>query len=273
MNQTIFVLLDACQYGAGTRNLGFLEHMIDYDLGAKYKVRGQLPSLSRPMYATLLSGLPAYRHGITTNEVSRRLTVDNVFSLCKASGGKTAAAAYCWVSELYGSAPFDPVRDRMHLTTRGDIDAGIYYWEDEYPDTHLFADGEFLRRQFKPDFLMCHSMGIDGAGHKKGAETAEYEAAIMTADHALAILLPQWLEEGYQVVITADHGMNRFGLHGGTDAEQRDVPLYVFSEQVKAGRFESGYYSQLNVAPLLCRLLGIPAAEGMLRELEIRFKE
>lgn len=273
MNQTIFVLLDGCQFGAGTRNLGFLEHTIDYQLGAKYKVRGELPSLSRPMYATLLCGLPVYRHGITVNEMSRRLTVDNVFSLCKAAGGKTAAVAYFWVSELYGSAPFDPVTDRVHLAARGDIDAGIYYWADDYPDTHLFVDGEFLRRQVRPDFLMYHSMGIDITGHKKGAETAEYEMAVMTAGNVLAVLLPQWLEDGYQVVVTADHGMNRYGIHGGTDADQRDVPLYIFSKQVRAGRFETSYISQLNVAPLLCRLLGIPPADGMLQKLEVRFTE
>ena len=28
MKKTIFVLLDACQYEAGTRNLGYLEHLI-----------------------------------------------------------------------------------------------------------------------------------------------------------------------------------------------------------------------------------------------------
>lgn len=85
MDKTIFVLLDACQYAAGTRNLGYLEHLIDYKKGAKYKVKGELPSLSRPMYATLLTGLPAYRHGIAANETVRTLHCEHVFSLCKAA--------------------------------------------------------------------------------------------------------------------------------------------------------------------------------------------
>ena len=41
----------------------------------------------------------------------------------------------------------------------------------------------------------------------------------------LADLLPQWLAEGYQVVITSDHGMNADLSHGGTLAEERAVPL------------------------------------------------
>ena len=64
MKKTIFVLLDACQYEAGTRNLGYLEHLIDYKKGAKYKVKGELPSLSRPMYATLLQELRSFPMGL-----------------------------------------------------------------------------------------------------------------------------------------------------------------------------------------------------------------
>ena len=88
MNKTVFILLDACQYEAGTRNLGYLEHLIDYQKGAKYKVKGELPSLSRPIYATLLTGTPVYSHGITTNDVLKTLNCDNVFSLCKKHGEK-----------------------------------------------------------------------------------------------------------------------------------------------------------------------------------------
>lgn len=269
MRKTIFVLLDACQYEAGTRNLGYLEHLIDYGKGAKYKVRGELPSLSRPMYATLLTGVPVYMHGIAANETVRTLECENVFSMCKENGGTTAAAAYLWVSELYNHAPFRPDRDRIQIYAGGMIDTGIYYWEDEYPDSHLFADGEYLRKQYDPDFILYHSMGIDMQGHLKGAGSREYEEAIIKADNILSLLMEGWMKEGYQTVITADHGMNTLGLHGGTDAEQRDTPLYIFSDEVKAGRFESDHISELNVAPLLCHLLGIPASKEMIGLSEI----
>lgn len=269
MRKTIFVLLDACQYEAGTRNLGYLEHLIDYGKGAKYKVRGELPSLSRPMYATLLTGVPVCVHGIAANETVRTLQCENVFSLCRAEGGVTAAAAYLWVSELYNHAPFRPEEDRIQIHSGGMIDAGIYYWEDAYPDSHLFADGEYLRKQFNPDFIMYHSMGIDIQGHLKGAGSREYEEAILNADSILSLLLGSWMKDGCQIVITADHGMNMLGLHGGTDAQQRDTPLYIFSDAVRAGRFEDDYISELNVAPLLCHLLNIPASKEMISLSEI----
>ncbi|MCI9212568.1 MAG: alkaline phosphatase family protein [Ruminococcus sp.] len=269
MRKTIFVLLDACQYDAGTRNLGYLEHLIDYGKGAKYKVRGELPSLSRPMYATLLTGLPVYKHGIAANETVRVLGCDNLFSMCKSQGGVTAAAAYLWVSELYNHVPFHLDKDRIQIHSGGMIDAGIYYWEDSYPDSHLFADGEYLRTQYDPDFILYHSMGIDNQGHLKGAGSKEYEGAIAAANNILSLLMETWMQEGYQIVITADHGMNELGLHGGTDAEQRDIPLYIFSSAVKAGRFEGDYISELNVAPLLCRLLDIPVSPEMIDLAEI----
>ena len=96
MDKTIFVLLDACQYEAASKYLGYLEHMIDYNKGAKYKVLGELPSLSKPMYATLFTGLPVCKHGVTCNEVGGVLPYDSVFSLCRKAGGRTAATSYSW---------------------------------------------------------------------------------------------------------------------------------------------------------------------------------
>lgn len=126
MKKTIFVLLDACQYEAGTRNLGYLEHLIDYKKGAKYKVKGELPSLSRPMYAALLTGTPVFSHGITTNDTLRTLDCDNVFSLCQKQGGKTEAAAYHWFGELYNHIPFRIDRERIQLQSSETIQMLLY---------------------------------------------------------------------------------------------------------------------------------------------------
>lgn len=271
MNKVVFVLLDACQYEAGSRYLGYLEHLIDYGQGAKYKVKGELPSLSRPMYATLMTGLPTWQHGITCNEITMKLDCDSVFSLCKAAGGVTAAAAYSWMSELYNHTPFIPSQDRIQMKNGGNIDYGLYYWDDSYPDSHVIAEGECLRRTYQPDFIMYHTMAIDKWGHIKGSDSEEYGNAVGNVGHLIAQALPGWLRDGYDVVVTADHGMDHFGIHVGTDHPQRDVPLYIFSNQVEKGRFEEKYISQLNVAPMLCRLLGIPAAKAMKQELEIGF--
>jgi predicted AlkP superfamily pyrophosphatase or phosphodiesterase len=270
VNKTIFVLLDACQYAVGTEYLGYLEHLIDYKQGAKYRVKGELPSMSRPMYTTLMTGLPTYQHGIVSNDTVRRLECESVFSLCKQAGGTTAAAAYFWMSELFRHAPFLKPDDRIQLSPEGDIDYGIFYWDDLYPDSHLFADGEYLRKAYQPDFLMYHSMGIDEWGHLKGSESQEFKLAVLSVGDVLSRLIPQWLADGYQVVVTGDHGINEVGLHGGTTTIQTDVPLYILSDRVEKGRFDEVPIAQLNVAPLLCELLGIKKAEKMTQTLQIK---
>lgn len=272
MQKTVFIILDACQYEAATRNLGFLEHLVDYKQGAKYKVRGELPSMSRPMYATLLTGLPAYQHGIVANEVAKKLTFESVFSLCKEAGGVTAAACYHWMSELYNHVPFQIPNERILLSTGENIEHGIYYWSDDYPDAYVFADGEFLRKTYQPDFLMIHTMHIDFAGHTYYAESKEYEDSVGLVGNLIAAHLPMWFSEGYQVVVTADHGMNHLGIHGGIESDQRDTPLYIFSDKIKKGRFDDHYISQLNIAPMLCCLLGIQPSKEMKNELEIAFE-
>jgi len=268
--KTILVLLDACRYDVCTEYAGYLEHLIDSGKGAKYRVRGELPSLSRPMYETSLTGLPSSVHGITGNQAVRPSRCPNVFSLCRENGLVTAAAAYCWMSELY-SRPgrFDPLRDRFQLEGEGSIRHGIFYYEDQYPDSHLFGDGEFLRKRYQPDFLLFHSMNIDYWGHQKGSGSPEYAQAVSAVTEQIGLLLPEWLAEGWQAVITADHGMNALGIHGGPAPEQRAIPLYLFSPRAVPGRFEETEVSQLNLAPLLCRLLEIPAAPGMRQNLEI----
>ncbi|MEG2074745.1 MAG: alkaline phosphatase family protein, partial [Angelakisella sp.] len=82
MGKTIFVLLDACRFDMAKEYGGYLEHMIDAGLGAKYRVNGELPSMSRPMYETLMTGLAASVHGITGNKEVRPSRCENLFSLC-----------------------------------------------------------------------------------------------------------------------------------------------------------------------------------------------
>lgn len=273
MNKTIFILLDGCQFEAGKRNMGFLEHLVEYGKCAKYKVKGELPSLSRPIYATLLTGQTVSEHGIVLNEIKDTLDIPNLFSVCKENGGVTAAAAYYWVSELINHSPFRSQRDYIQLNSGESIDHGVFYWEDMYPDSHVFCDGEFLLRTYDPDFLMLHTMGTDYLGHLHGAGSKEYEVAAAIAGHVIAGSLPRWLKEGYNVVITSDHGMNHMGMHGGTDEAQRDVPLYIFSDQVQYGCFEEEYISQLDIAPLVCRLMGVSVPQTMKQQIDIRFKD
>jgi predicted AlkP superfamily pyrophosphatase or phosphodiesterase len=257
------VVLDGCGFELAQACCGYLEHMAECGQAAKYRVRSQLPSMSRPLYATLMTGLPVHRHGIGNNFVSTKLAADSVFSLCRAHGLTTAAAAYSWFSELFQHGAFDPAMHRYQLAGEGLIQHGLYYFEDDYPDTHLLLDAEFLRRSFAPDFLLAHSMNIDHAGHVHGENSMQRSLAAIKADAVLASLVPLWLESGARVVVTADHGAGAHGLHGGNTPEQRTVPLYLLGEGIRTGVWTEQPIDQLCVAPLLCRMLGIAPGEEM----------
>ena len=266
MNRVIFVLVDALGYETAVRTCGFLEHLTECGKIAKYRMQGELPSLSRPMYATLLTGLPAWQHGIVSNDTVCHCRKENVFSITRQAGLTNACAGYRWLSELFGNSEgvFDLSHDRFQMNGTRDIMHGIFYQEDEYPDSHLYADAEYLRGAFRPDFLMIHPMGVDSAGHRDGAESRLYEERALTSGELIALYWERWVSAGYQVVVTADHGMSQIGLHGGNAPIQRMVPLYICSERVRGGDWtDQQPVSSLDVAPLLLMLLGLRPAAGM----------
>jgi hypothetical protein len=43
----------------------------------------------------------------------------------------------------------------------------------------------------------------------------------------LATYLAEWMERGYSILVTGDHGINADALHGGTTPDVREVPLYL----------------------------------------------
>ena len=157
----------------------------------------------------------------------------------------------------------------MQLDGSGDIDHGIFYIEDTYPDSHLYADGEMLRQMYHPDFLLIHPMNVDDMGHRHTAASREYGHASEVSFDQIAILFDRWREDGYDLLVTGDHGMDLLGMHGGNEAIQREVPLYIVSDAAEPGDYTDYAISNLNLAPFICDLLEIPRGEHMISALEI----
>ena len=274
MSKVIFVIIDAQGFETATQRAGFLEHLTKAGMCAKYRVQSGLPSSSRPMYETLMTGVPVATHGIYSNNIICPSRCENLFSMTLAHGLVNAAAAYGWISELYtGRCPFDLTVDRMTLAGCGDISHGIFYIADDYPDSHLYADAEALRLNYHPDFLLVHPMNVDLEGHRFTCTSREYGHASEVSFDQIAVLFDRWRADGYDLVVTGDHGMDELGMHGGDSPSQREVPLYIVSDRVEAGDFTNHSITNLNVAPLICDLLGIPRSEQMMKTLDIRVRE
>ncbi len=221
MNKVILILSDALRYDTAVAGMGYLGHLVESKLASLYKVTGELPSMSRPMYETVHSGLPSSEHGIVANTVVRRSMKPNIFQSVTSAGKVTAAAAYYWFSELYNRAPFDRIDDKEVDDENLLIQHGRFYTQDEYPDIELFTTAALLARRFFPDYLLVHPMGMDYNGEMFGSDSSEYRNQAIRQDVILAPLIVEWRERGYTILVTGDHGINTDGAHGGTTAEQR----------------------------------------------------
>jgi predicted AlkP superfamily pyrophosphatase or phosphodiesterase len=226
-NRLIMVVIDALRFDTACSHMGFMQHLVERGQFARYEVKSELPALSRPLYETILTGTPAFVNGITGNQVVRLSKQESLFHLARKNGKKTAAAAYYWVSELYNRAPFQHVRDRIQLDQDCPIENGLFYFEDHYPDSHLFTDAGWLLQEKRPDFLYIHPMNVDDDGHKFTADSKQYRNRVLAVDSLLSMCIPEWISLGYDVIVTADHGMTADGNHGGNTKEDRHVPLFV----------------------------------------------
>ncbi len=249
--------------------MGFLHALKEQGKATLYKLQCELPSMSRPLYETILTGTLPIQSGIVHNHVVRNSTQTSVFSLARENSLTTAAAAYHWFSELYNCAPYDAARDRYTEAPEQLIQYGCFYHQDHYPDSHLYLDAEWLRRKYDPDFLLVHPMNIDDAGHRAGFDSAHYRNTARHSDMSLSYHLPEWIAAGYQILITADHGMNSDKSHGGTLPEERDIPLFVIGERFSHQTDCSP--AQTEICGVVCELLGIqnhakPVANGLLCE-------
>jgi predicted AlkP superfamily pyrophosphatase or phosphodiesterase len=263
MNKVILILSDALRYDVAKANMGFLGHLVENKLASLYKIIGELPSLSRPMYETIHTGLPSSEHGIFTNSIVRLSTKPNIFQAVKNAGKGTAAAAYYWVSELYNRAPYNRIDDKETDDESLNIQHGRFYTEDEYPDVEIMASAAHLIRKFSPDYLLLHPMGMDYHGETFGSDSKEYRNHAIRQDVWLAPLIMEWSEQAYTVFITGDHGINKDGTHGGTTPEQREVPLFVI-EPNRQGKGDTGEtVSHLQIAPTILKLMNVPIPATM----------
>lgn len=263
MSKVILVLSDALRYDVAKDNMGFLGHLVETKQASLYKIVGELPSMSRPMYETIHTGVPSSEHGIVANSIVRLSNKPNIFQSIKNAGKVTAAAAYYWYSELYNRAPYDLIEDKETDSESLNIQHGRFYTEDEYPDVELMRSAAFLIRKFSPDYLLLHPMGMDYHGETFGSDTKEYRNHAIYQDAKLAPLIQEWKSLGYTVFVTGDHGINKDGGHGGTTPEQREVPFFAIKPNGQGRGETNEIISHLQIAPTILKLLDIKIPETM----------
>lgn len=269
-NKLLLIILDGVPYRNFRRLFGNLEGWVESGDARVWKHRAVLPSISASCYASLHTGVSPQVHGCTGNGNVFRLSQPDVFSQVRRAGGITGAVAHSFWSELFNRAPFDPVRDVEYDEPDGDtITHGRFHTmtaagKDNQMtpcDVDLFASLTNLCLRHGLNYGMLHSCTLDSMGHRYFHDSTEMDHACHVMDEMLAPFIPKWRAAGYEVIITADHGQDARGHHGGRGELQQDTALYYFGP-AKAPS-EDTLIDQLQLAPTILSRLGVPVPDTM----------
>ena len=195
--------------------------------GQWIRSRAALPSLSLPNYASLVTGLDPSEHGVWRNHPRRPLQQPTLFDALRGARRRVAASAFRWWEELC-PGPAGPRPPGRHPAGTASLGAAFLYEADDTADATVYGHAAALAAQERPDLLLVHPMGVDWAGHRFGAGSAQHAAAVAHSDDLLDELLDQWAApsgDARPVIVTADHGMDSAGWHGGDAAAHVDIAL------------------------------------------------
>jgi len=261
MNKVILILIDGLGYQTSVNHCGYLEARVASGTARRTRLVAELPSMSRPLYETVHTGVAPVVHGITSNDTVQCSKMPNIFGEVRRAGGGTAAAAFSWFSELYNSAPFDRMREAVQLDGDGAIQHGVFYEAEDTPDREVFQSASALLHRHAPDYMLLHPMASDHIGHKYGGDSRQYRTNATRVDTLVAEFAPAWEGLGYRIMVTADHGMNADGYHGGSLDDVRHIAFYDFGA-VEPGASDRDA-SQTAVAPTVLAAMGLDIPETM----------
>ena len=266
----LLIILDGVPYPNFRRLFGNLEGWVASGDARIWKHRAVLPSISASCYASIHTGVSPQEHGCTGNGNVFRLSHDDVFSQVRKGGGTTGAVAHSFWSEFFNRSPFDYVRDieydepQSATINHGRFHSMTGYGHDNQmtpSDVDLFATLTNLCGRFDLNYGMLHTCTLDSMGHRFFHESAEMDKACFVMDEMLAPFIPRWRAMGYEVIVTADHGQDDRGHHGGRHPLQQETALYYFGDG--EGPAEDDVIDQLQLAPTILNRLGAPVAQSM----------
>jgi len=175
-------------------------------------IHSVMKSVTPVNFATMLTGVSPKTHGITDRAMS--LKHETTFDVMRAAGMRSATAARA-LSSL--GILISPHSDKPGIS-KSNLDTEV----TEIAVSRL-RDGYNL--------LWVQLLDVDDAGHKFGPLSEEGMEAVARADGYLKTILEAAEENGYSVIVLADHGQHdsddeaHKGTHGTDIPEDIEVPF------------------------------------------------
>lgn len=194
--------------------------------GVRAAMRPSTPSVTFPNHWTLVTGLRPDRHGIVANSFQDPRRPGQTFTMAsddpfwwsdaepiwvaaEKAGIRTATVSWPGSNVAWGGT----VRDTGHREIEGGVRPAdwLQYNYDFSERQRVDAVIDWLRRPVttRPRLMTLYFDRVDAAGHDRGPDSAEVNAAIGQVDAAIGRLRAELAALGQpaNLVIVADHGM------------------------------------------------------------------
>jgi predicted AlkP superfamily pyrophosphatase or phosphodiesterase len=266
----LLIILDGVPERNFRRLFGNLEGWVASGDARVWTHRAVLPSISASCYASIHTGVSPQVHGCTGNGNVFRIEQPDIFSELRRAGGVTGAVTHSFWSEFFNRAPFDYVRDLEYDEPESDtINHGRFHSMTGYgltnqmtpSDVDLFATLTMLCKRFSLNYGILHTCTLDSMGHRFFHDCQEMDHACAVMDEMLSPFIHRWRDMGYEIIVTADHGQDERGHHGGRGTLQQETALYYFGPAT--GPDAHTVIDQLQLAPTILSRLGAPIPDTM----------
>lgn len=210
-------------------------------------VQLRVPTLSRPFYHHLFTGVPSDVSGVRTNRFVDHARFDSVTDRVRAAGGRVfiAADGLDWMRRMHGRDG-DGGSDAP-----GALDAPL----DETLARWRAAD--------PPALLIVHFVDTDATAHASGVRSDAHRRAVDAADALVGRIADA---ETATLFLLSDHGHRDAGGHGGDEPEVAFSPLLVRAPGVTRGARIPVPIDPDTLAPSIALALGVPRPRAALGE-------
>lgn len=203
------------------------------------------PSLSRPGYHVILTGVDQALSAVRTNAYLRRARQDTVVDRLRAAGGQVAWAldSVQWFYELAGR--------------EGDARLNGANADDVSKVIRLYDNGANL--------LIVHWTRTDAVGHDHGSASDAYRLEVQTSVNRVARLYSALMQRvdattDLQMYVGSDHGHLPRGGHGGPETTVRRVRwarLATHGDEMESSSYVRGVHSSGAMAATFADALGV----------------